>query len=114
MTSTPSDLHENSLNSRVHADLVVGLSPASASSTPLCYQPQVSEVKERTTHGSSGISVVGDLSLNFGKGFRVLDLDTLLLEEGNRLVERPVLVDGCWWRTRLAKGMRGRRNLGKK
>jgi hypothetical protein len=46
-------------------------------------------------HVSGLVSIVGELGLQVGKGGRVLDLDTLFLEEGDGLLEGPVFVDGC-------------------
>lgn len=47
------------------------------------------------TNGSGGIGVLDDLLSDLFEGLRVSNLDTLLLQEGNRLIKRPVLVDGC-------------------
>lgn len=47
------------------------------------------------TYSSSSIGVVDNLLPDLLESRRVSDLDSLSLQEGDRLLKRPVLVGGC-------------------
>jgi hypothetical protein len=76
----------------------MSLSGTSGTSTPLPRQPLIYNLPDyqirKLTYSSGGIGIGQDLLPNLLEGRRVSNFDTLLLEESNRLVERPILVSG--------------------
>ena len=56
------------------------------------------------THSSGLVGIVGDLAPDLGEVGRVLDSDSLFLQELDGLIDRPVLIDGCLGETTFEAG----------
>ena len=86
--------YSSRVNGLAGVSLVVSLSRAGSFRAPLSTFSETLASVSEGTHRGSGVGVLSDKPLGFREAGRILDRDTLLFEELDGLIERPVLVNG--------------------